>query len=226
MRLHVPLLLCCAARLDLRGHLADHPAAEGVLRPLLAKQGARIGEPWPFMCAPCSFAKHMYTHARTNVHGPAGAHTLTHVQKCAHMHTRLRRRASLPRAAALNASVLHGYTARAPLLEHAIWRLEHTRTLCILRTATTNPIPTRRCPLSHGVVGLVWLWAQAPVPSATYREGPACLLAGPLVVLERLEGGSSGVTLVLSRKPSLVQAARSGMLPCSFEEVRHAVARC
>jgi hypothetical protein len=39
-----------AARLDLRGHLCDHPAAEAVLKPLLAKQGALLGE-WLALCS-------------------------------------------------------------------------------------------------------------------------------------------------------------------------------
>ncbi len=39
---------------------------------------------------------------------------------------------------------------------------------------------------------------------------------GPLVVLERLEGQGC---VVVSRKPSLVAAARAGQLPCSLDQV-------
>jgi len=41
--LDIPSAPGVPARLDLRGHLSDHPAAEAVLRPLLAKQGAQLG---------------------------------------------------------------------------------------------------------------------------------------------------------------------------------------
>ncbi|KAF5829876.1 hypothetical protein DUNSADRAFT_15392 [Dunaliella salina] len=47
--LDIPSAPGAPARLDLRGHLSDHPAAEAVLRPLLAKQGAQLGSscvPW------------------------------------------------------------------------------------------------------------------------------------------------------------------------------------
>lgn len=40
---------------------------------------------------------------------------------------------------------------------------------------------------------------------------------GPLVVLERLEGSKA---VLVSRKPSLVAAARAGTLPCSLTEVQ------